>query len=144
MDLPDIQNLNNKLFDLEIANYDPDLIPNWPLSPAGAAYFTDMIEKHFVVIAKDGGETVGYLAGTLGAAPAISKGRRAELSNTFVLESYRGRGVGRMLFDAFRAECAANGATDIEVTATAKNIGAVTAYEKWGFAPKNVTLNYKI
>ncbi|MCL1892021.1 MAG: hypothetical protein FWF97_01850 [Alphaproteobacteria bacterium] len=54
-DLQDIQNLNNQLFELELANYDPDLVPEWPLTEEGAAYFKDMIENHFVLIAKDAG-----------------------------------------------------------------------------------------
>jgi hypothetical protein len=50
--LPDIQNLNNKLFELELQNFDPNLIPDWPLSDAGKKYFTDMIENNFVLVAK--------------------------------------------------------------------------------------------
>jgi GNAT superfamily N-acetyltransferase len=143
-DLSDIQNLNNGLFELELANSDPDLIPDWPLSLAGEAYFKDMIENHFVLVARDGGQTIGYFAGTIGIKEIYSHGNLAEIDNMFVLGPHRGRGVGRMLFDAFRAECIAQGITDIRVTASAKNIGAVRSYEKWGFAPKNVTLNYKI
>ncbi|MCL2737243.1 MAG: GNAT family N-acetyltransferase [Alphaproteobacteria bacterium] len=142
--LQDIQNLNNKLFDLELSNSDPDLIPGWPLSLAGEAYFKDMIESHFVLIARDNDETVGYFAGTIGIKEVYSTGELAEIDNMFILESHRGRGIGKMFFDAFRTECAAHGTTDIRVTASAKNIDAVRSYEKWGFTPKNVTLNYKI
>jgi len=143
-DLADIQNLNNQLFELEIANFDPDLIPGWPLTDAGEAYFREIIENNFVLVAKDNGKTVGYFAGTIDIKIQITKGKLAEADHMFVLESHRGKGVGRMFFDAFVRECLKENATDIRVTASAKNFDAVAAYEKWGFLPKNVTLNYKV
>lgn len=62
----------------------------------------------------------------------------------FIMESYRGQGIGKMFFDAFVKECHDKNITDIRVTASAKNKGAIAAYEKWGFSTKNTTLNYKL
>jgi GNAT superfamily N-acetyltransferase len=143
-DLPAVQELNNKLFELELANFDPNLIPNWPISDAGKEYFTDMIENHFVLVAEDKDKVVGYFAGTIGITEFYTKGTLAEIDNMFSLESYRGKGVGKMFFDSFAGECRAAGVDSIRATASAKNENAIASYKKWGFAPKNITLNFDL
>ncbi|MDR0448932.1 MAG: GNAT family N-acetyltransferase [Rickettsiales bacterium] len=143
-DLPDIQTLNNKLFGLEIANFDPDLIPNWPLSAEGKAYFKDMIENKFVLVARDGGHIIGYFAGTIGLDMPITKGPLAEMDNTFIEEDYRGGGIGRKFFDVFLAECKKRGVYAIRVNASFANKTAIAFYEKLGFKPKNLTLDFKL
>ncbi len=58
-DLPEIQNLNDKLFELEIANFDPDLIPNWPFSAVGKKYFTKKWASQEMQIKKILTNTIG-------------------------------------------------------------------------------------
>ncbi|MBQ8431021.1 MAG: hypothetical protein IJX26_03680, partial [Clostridia bacterium] len=62
-DLSRIQELNNELFELEIANYDKYLIKDWPLSNEGKAYFENAIRESFVVVAEIENQVVGYLLG---------------------------------------------------------------------------------
>ena len=143
-DLSDIQHLNNKLFELEIADFDPNLTPNWPLSDAGKEYFTDMIENHFVLIAKDDNWIIGYFAGTIGITEIYTKGTLAEIDNMFIKLDYRKRGVGKMFLDVFKAECIKNKITSIQVVASARNTNAIAFYEKNGFAPHNTTLNLNL
>ncbi|GHU02164.1 hypothetical protein FACS1894186_6300 [Alphaproteobacteria bacterium] len=143
-DLSDIQHLNNKLFELELANFDQNLISNWPLSKEGKAYFSDMIENHFVLIAKDDNRTVGYFAGTIGVKEFYTKGLLAEMDNMFVEEKERGQGVGKMFLDAFKNECVKQNISAIRVSASAKNKNAIAFYEKTGFEVHNITLNQKL
>lgn len=62
--LIDIQNLNNKLFELE-KSFDDTLIENWPLTNEGKKYFSDLIVNNYVVIAIIDKNIVGYLAGSI-------------------------------------------------------------------------------
>lgn len=54
-DLKRIQQLNNQLFDLEIAHFDEFLIKDWPLSKDGEKYFINAIENGFVLVAEISG-----------------------------------------------------------------------------------------
>ena len=51
-DLSQIQELNNQLFELELANFDKHLIKGWPLSPEGKQYFQDAINEGYVIVAE--------------------------------------------------------------------------------------------
>ena len=102
------------------------------------------IEKHFVLVAKDAGRTIGYCCARIGFKESYTNGNFAESENTFVLESYRGQGIGKMLFEELLKECRARGVTDIRVTASAKNLNSIHFREKLGFVQKNITLNYKV
>jgi len=143
-DLSDIQVLNNGLFELELANFDPNLIPGWPLSDEGKNYFTNMIENNFVLVAKDDAKVVGYFAGTIGITEIYTKGALAEMDNMFILDAYRRQGIGKQFFDIFVAECKKQNISAIRATASYKNKAAITSYEKWGFGPKNITLNFDL
>ena len=54
-DLKSVQELNNQLFDLEIAHFDEHLIKDWPLSKDGEQYFKKAIENNFVIVAETAG-----------------------------------------------------------------------------------------
>ena len=51
-DLQRIQELNNELFELELANFDKYLIKGWPLSNEGKIYFENAIKESFVIVAE--------------------------------------------------------------------------------------------
>lgn len=139
-DLAIIQQLNDRLFELEIESFDPTLTPKWALSEKGRAYFADMIENGFVIVAEEGEDVIGYLAGRIGLKQFYQQGLRAELDNMFIDESYRGRGVGKNLINLFLKECKKEKVSSVRVTASAKNKNAIAFYEKIGFYKKDITL----
>lgn len=63
--LRDIQNLNNKLFELEYNNFDPALKVGWTFEQEGTKYITSMLNNQIVYIALDKNIVVGYLAGSI-------------------------------------------------------------------------------
>jgi ribosomal protein S18 acetylase RimI-like enzyme len=142
-DLGDIQALNHKLFELEYANFDPYLKVGWSLGEDGKKYFSDAIENRRAIVAVEGGKTIGYLAGSFKLDEPYTKGIIAELENMFVAEAYRGDGVGKTLVEEFIKLCREKNVDDIRVTASAKNIGAISFYERAGFAHHNIVLNLK-
>lgn len=143
-DLGTIQNLNNKLFALELENYDSTLVKDWAISKEGKEYFKDLINNHFVVVALLDEEIVGYLAGTINEQGSYENIQYGEINNMFVKDNCRGYGVGKTLVNEFKLYCKNNGIDNLIVTASAKNINAITFYKRNGFEDFNLTLTMNI
>ena len=138
-DLQRIQELNNKLFDLELAKFDSHLIKNWPLSDEGAIYFKNAILNSFVIVAEIDNKVVGYLLGEESSIPYYDF-KIAELCNMCIDENYRGRGIGNALYQEFENYFKERGITRFIVTASFKNENAKAFYRKMGFEEANSTL----
>ena len=139
-DLNIIQDLNNKLFKLEKANYDPTLVSDWPLTDEGKEYFQDLINNHYVIVAILDNEIIGYLAGTINDKGSYEEIQYGEINNMLINEKYRGYGVGQKLIYEFKKYCKENDIYNLKVIASAKNINAINFYKKNGFNDFNVTL----
>lgn len=63
--LKDIQDLNNRLFELEYNNFDSSLKLGWTFEEKGVEYFKSMINNEIIYIALDKNKVVGYLAGSI-------------------------------------------------------------------------------
>ena len=138
-DLKDIQQLNNELFELELANFDQYLIKNWPLSDEGEKYFTGAINNDFVVVAETNNHVVGYLLGEKCDIPYYNFDV-AELCNMCVNSNYRKCGIGAKLYSAFEEYYNSQGITHFVVTASFKNESAKAFYKKMGFEEANTTI----
>ena len=144
-DLPQIQELNNQLFELELANFDKHLIKGWPLSPEGKQYFQDAINQGYVIVAetkikKEGAShVVGYLLAEETSIPYYNF-KIAELCNMCVDSQYRKQGIGNALYKEFEKHFTAQGIAHFIVTASYKNESAKAFYKKMGFEEANTTL----
>lgn len=139
-DLNTIQDLNNKLFELEYNNFDPTLKIGWPYEIAGEEYFKDLIENQIIYIALIDKEIVGYLAGSIHVENSYNTTSIAELDNMFILEEYRKYGIGTKLFNEFKEFCKKNKIEELKVTASSKNTNAIKFYQKNGFEEFETTL----
>ena len=137
-DLPRIQELNNELFELEIANFDKYLIKDWPLSNEGKAYFENAIRESFVVVAEIDNKIVGYLLGEESDIPYYNF-KIAELCNMCIDSNYRKQGIGNSLYKEFERFYNEHGITHFIVTASFKNESAKAFYKKMGFEEANST-----
>ena len=143
-DLDTICDLNNKLFKLEKENYDPTLVKNWPLSNEGREYFTDLINNHYVIVALQDDNIVGYLAGSIQEKGSYELVQYGEVNNMLVSDSCRGMGIGKQLIDSFKEYCKKHDIHNIKVVASYKNENAIHFYHKNGFEDFNLTLTMKI
>lgn len=145
-DLRRLQELNYELFLLEEAN-DTTLDMQWPHDPAGEVYFTEKINGVNCVcfVAENDGKIVGYLAGALTKPQSYRTiGKITEMENTIVNKDYRGQKIGEQLFAAFVTWSKEQGAEKIKVAAAASNEGAIRFYEKVGFSPYSVVMEYTL
>ena len=130
-DLQKVQELNFKLFEKEQEEYDSLLNLDWTFGETGTEYFKDRITKDngcvFVAIVNN--KIVGYLCGGLTKAeeyrilPIV-----AELENTFVLNEFRSKGIGKQLYNKFIEWCKTKNVGKIRVEASAQNELAIKFY----------------
>lgn len=140
-DLQKVQELNLKLFEKEQKEFDSLLNLDWTFGKTGTKYYQDRISKDdgcvFVAIVDD--KIVGYLCGGLTKAedyrilPIV-----AELENTFVLDEFRSKGIGKQLYDKFIDWCKTKNVGKIRVEASAQNELAIKFYRNNNF--KDYTL----
>lgn len=138
VDLQRIRELNNELFELELANFDKYLIKGWPLSNEGRIYFEDAIKNSFVIVAEVDNKVVGYLLGEEDNIPYYNF-KIAELCNMCVDEKYRKHGIGKALYKAFEKHFTKLGIKHFMVTASFKNESAKSFYKRIGFIEANTT-----
>ena len=136
-DLRRIQELNNELFELELANFDKYLIKDWPLSDAGQEYFEDAIRNDYVIVAEKDNRVVGYLLACENNIPYYSF-KIVELCNMCVESSCRKQGVGNALYRVFERHFKSKGINNFTVTASFLNENAKAFYEKMGFVKANI------
>ncbi len=142
-DLKKVQDLNNKLFELEFENFDPTLKVGWTYEKAGEDYFRDLLENSIVFVAVDDERVVGYLAGSIYTS-SYNTENIAELENMFILEDYRKYGIGSKLVNEFKIYCKQNKIDSIKVTASSKNKNAIAFYNKNSFEEWDITLRCKL
>ena len=87
-----------------------------------------------VFVAERGGEPVGFLAGRVRAtSPQFGGAPVGYISDVFVDEAVRGRGVGRMLVDAGVAWFGAQGMRRVELHVVSGNADGQRFYERHGW-----------
>jgi len=141
--LKDIQELNLALFKKEYGEFDNTLNCNWPFSKKGEEYFKNKITERgsCAFVAIKGNIIVGYLVGGLQRGEAYRTVLNfAELENMFVLEKYRGLGIGTKLTQAFIKWCKFKKVKRIKVTVTTQNTEAINFYKRNNFSEYSITL----
>ena len=135
-DLKRVQELNLLLFEKEHREYDSSLNLNWTFGKAGTKYYKHKISKDdgcFLIAITDN-KIVGYLCGGLTKAescrnlPII-----AELENTFVLDEFRSKGIGKKLYNEFIDWCKTKNVGKVRVEAWAQNEFAIKFYRNNNF-----------
>ena len=135
-DLQKVQELNRKLFEKEHKEFDSLLNLDWTFGETGTKYYQDRISKDdgCVFVAIMDNKIVGYLCGGLTKVedyrilPIV-----AELENTFVLDEFRSKGIGKQLYNKFIEWCKTKNVGKIRVEASAQNELAIKFYRNNNF-----------
>jgi GNAT superfamily N-acetyltransferase len=88
-----------------------------------------------LLLAKDGGATVGFAAYLPADEPATMK-----LDKLYVLQERHGHGLGRQLIDAVAAAAREQRCTTLVLNVNKKNAGAIRAYERCGFTVREAVV----
>jgi GNAT superfamily N-acetyltransferase len=144
-DVPALVALADRLVQEDAGRRDPFANVEWPRAE-GATRFGRVVSDAgaacFVAVVAD--EPIGYVSGRLEPPGAFRLVAEAHLGSLFVLPAHRNRSVGVRLVEAFLAWARGKGAGSVTVTAFASNDGAMRFYQRAGFAPQSVTLEYTI
>ena len=91
----------------EIYHVDQDI--EYPYTNSGICYLQNCIDHQIAWVAKDGEKTVGFLTGAIeDAMPFKTYQQQGHIHNLFVLEAYRGQGIGKRLTRQFIQRCSEN------------------------------------
>ena len=106
--------------------------------------YLDWLSKdgYTLLLAERDGEPIGYAMVSVGGGAATWDvgSKTVEIETLSVLESERGKGVGRALTDAAAEVAAEAGAGSVLVGVAHSNADAIRFYEREGFAPFYVSL----
>lgn len=146
-DLDAICVLNQKLFKYDYSNFDKTIDISWAFGNGQEnMYRKDIIGKNsvvFVAIIEE--KIVGYILCKIIDGEVYSKDKKvAFLEDMFVLEEYRGKGIGARLVKEFFKWEKSKGMKRATVTVSIKNKAAIGFYKSAGFVGQDLVLERKI
>jgi len=98
-------------------------------------------EKQIVLVADAGGELVGFGMGRLGEdPPCFDLPPHGFVTNFFVSERLRRRGIGRRLYEALAERFRGNEVAEIRLGVAAGNPASNAFWRELGFEPAMVTM----
>ncbi len=100
-----------------------------------------------IYVALDGEELVGHVFCAFTEYPETNDTygyKSVHIDDFCVDENYRGKGVGRALFEHVKAQAEYNGCREITLNVWKGNAGAEKFYDAIGFKPRYTFLEYKI
>ena len=104
-DMSAIQHLFREMFEI----YHVDQNVEYPYTESGLSYLTNCIDQGIALVAKDDNQVIGFLTGGIEDAMAFKTYRQhGHIHNLFVLEEYRGQGLGERLIRQFVRRCKDN------------------------------------
>ncbi|WP_168204232.1 GNAT family N-acetyltransferase [Aliikangiella coralliicola] len=103
-------------------------------------------EQAFALIATEGEQAVGFVVGEIiqERSPLLKSMRYGAINEIFLLEQYRGGGIGRELLQQAQAHCLSLGATELRLEAWGFNEPALSFYRDFGFVTHIHFLRKKI
>lgn len=111
------------------------------------AYATGLLSRKdtLTIVADDDGKLVGYLIATKQRRPPIYHHTKvAYLSDAFVTDTHRGKGVLRQFMAELQKWCKGEGITAIDVQLFENNKEAQAIYRKLGFKDYRVLLRQEV
>ncbi|MEA3191092.1 MAG: hypothetical protein QOD77_1674 [Thermoplasmata archaeon] len=111
------------------------------------AYATGLLSRKdtLTIVAEDEGKLVGYLIATKQRRPPIYHHTKVGyLSDAFVTDSHRGKGILRQFMDELQKWCKAEGITAIDVQLFENNKEAQAIYRKLGFKDYRILLRQEV
>jgi len=133
-DLPAIVALWRELQDIN-ASFDPRLTLNEGAADWFIGYLGDQLDNpHMAVLVAEHEKTVvGYTFGQIMQRPTLASGDCGYVADVCVRDGWRGRGVGRQLYERLRSWFLAHGVTAIEVQVVRANPASQAFWRKMGY-----------
>ena len=142
-DIKDIQDLRYLL-----AKYEKDLglnivVPEWGYTEAGEKDLDYFLNQQYIYVAEENEQIVGFITAEVLKKKVWYNVPLGSINNIFVLEEYRGKGIGKALMKTMMNTLQDVGITNIQLEAYSKNSKAIKFYEKLGFEKCNIQMLYQ-
>ena len=142
-DIKDIQDLRYLL-----AKYEKDLglnivVPEWGYTEAGEKDLDYFLNQQYMYVAEENEQIVGFITAEVLKKKVWYNVQLGSINNIFVLEEYRGKGIGKALMKTMMNTLQDVGITNIQLEAYSKNSKAIKFYEKLGFEKCNIQMLYQ-
>ena len=142
-DIKDIQDLRYLL-----AKYEKDLglnivVPEWGYTEAGEKDLDYFLNQQYSYVAEENEQIVGFITAEVLKKKVWYNVQLGSINNIFVLEEYRGKGIGKALMKTMMNTLQDVGITNIQLEAYSKNSKAIKFYEKLGFEKCNIQMLYQ-
>ena len=134
-DLPAVIALWRQLQDIN-ASFDARLALNEGAADWFIGYLGDQLDNQnmSVLVAEQEKIIVGYTFGQIMRRPTLASGDCGYVADVCVRDGWRGRGIGRQLYERLRAWFLANGITAIEVQVVRANPASQAFWRKMGYS----------
>ena len=142
-DIKDIQDLRYLL-----AKYEKDLglnivVPEWGYTEAGEKDLDYFLNQQYIYVAEENEQMVGFITAEVLKKKVWYNVQLGSINNIFVLEEYRGKGIGKALMKTMMNTLQDVGITNIQLEAYSQNSKAIKFYEKLGFEKCNIQMLYQ-
>ena len=134
-DLPAVIALWRQLQDIN-ASFDARLALNEGAADWFIGYLGDQLDNPnmVVLVAEREKIIVGYTFGQIMRRPTLASGDCGYVADVCVRDGWRGRGIGRQLYERLRAWFLANGITAVEVQVVRANPASQAFWRKMGYS----------
>ena len=118
-------------------------VTDWAYTEVGEKDYNYFLNKQFIYVAEDNQKIVGFITGEILSKKEWYTVQLGTINNLFVLEEYRGKGIGKKLMETMMDAFKEKGINNFELYALNNNEDALKFYEKLGFRKYNVQMLYE-
>ena len=110
------------------------------------ATFDKLLEECSVLVAEENSEIIGAVSYSIMdmKAAIIHPFKSLWISDLVISQNHRGKGTGTMLMEKVKEIAKENGVDRIQLNVSSYNTDAVKLYEKMGFAPEMIKMEYSV
>lgn len=108
--------------------------------------FSKMLEECSVLVAEENSEIIGAVSYSIMdmKAAIIHPFKSLWISDLVVSQNHRGKGIGTLLMEKVKETAKENSVDRIQLNVSSYNTDAVKLYEKLGFTPELIKMEYSV
>lgn len=96
--------------------------------------------EYFIFVAEENNQIIGYICGTVKNKPLRVLNKEGSIEEWYVEEKYRGKGMGKQLYEELLKEFKKAGCTHLGLRVYTANNSAINIYRKMGFIDSELTM----
>jgi PhnO protein len=132
----------NHILSKDLQAFEEEKDQNQAFETSVNKYLTD--PNYFTLVAELEGKLIGYISGKSIERLRYIMDRKGFIEDWFVLEEFRGKGIGKQLLTKIIELFKQDGCTHLELSVYTQNREAITVYNQLGFISVDIIMVKKI